>query len=322
MSTKTGIEWTNATWNPVTGCTKVSQGCKHCYAERDWPRFAANSNTIYFGRQFTDIQCHPQRLEDPLRWTRPRLIFVNSMSDLFHEVVPFPFLDQVFAVMALAHWHTFQIATKRPERMLEYLTQHAPGGRYIWEAGQNIRMPRGQEKPGPDWPLPNVWLGVSIEDQTTADERIPILLKTPAALRWVSAEPLLGPIDLSGEYLAARCGGRYPFPNLPREHRSQFIHLLDWVVVGGESGPKARPMRPEWARELRDQCAGANVPFFFKQWGALLPDTQAHELARIKPIQIASASAVGVDLYYRPGKAISGARLDDLEHKNWPKEGE
>lgn len=181
MGDKSGIEWCDATWNPTTGCTKVSQGCKHCYAERDWPRLAHLPE--YRGRAFTNVAYHPVRLYPPLRWKKLRRIFVNSMSDLFHPDVPDAFIDQVFAVMALAQQHTFQVLTKRPERMLSYLTEHAAGGRHVWPACQEIKMPRGRHKSAPGWPLPNVHLGVSVEDQETADERIPLLLQTPAVVR-------------------------------------------------------------------------------------------------------------------------------------------
>src|SRR3972149_1543422 len=180
MSDGSKIEWTEATWNPVTGCTKVSQGCKHCYAERDWPRLAAPraKPNIYTGREFTDVKCHPEKLDIPLRWTKPRRIFVNSMSDLFHEDVPFSFVDDVFTRIAFARQHIYQILTKRPERMLKY-----------FETKRLINSVIGE------WPWKHVWLGVSCEDQATADERIPLLLQTPAAVRWISAEPLLGPIE-------------------------------------------------------------------------------------------------------------------------------
>lgn len=231
MSDKTGIGWTEATWNPVTGCSKVSQGCKNCYALRDWPRLANNPKTIYFGRQFTDVAIHKERLQQPLRWTKPRLIFVNSMSDLFHESVPDEFIDQVFAVMALSEKHIFQVLTKRPERMCQYLNN--PNRRHLIGDFGILK-----------WPLPNVWLGVSVEDQQTADQRIPILLETPAAVRWVSAEPLLEPVDLGDA-----------------------VNHLDWLVIGGESGKDARPFDGEWAASLLDQCEG-KVPVFVKQMGA------------------------------------------------------
>ena len=269
MNDKTGIEWTDATWNPVTGCTKVSQGCKHCYAERDWqrlqhlPRFA--------GREFSDVDFHPGRLDQPLRWAKQRRIFVNSMSDLFHEEVPTGFIDQVFAVMALCPQHTFQVLTKRTLRMRDYVSE---GGRAAdvldivrnWEIGYRAG---GDKLQAQAWPLPNVWLGVSVEDQATADQRIPILLQTPAAVRWISAEPLLGPIDLDrlaidscdDDYTISALSGR----RIARYGTKPGAPRLDWVVVGSESGTKARPCDIEWVRDLKNQCEIARVPFFFKQ---------------------------------------------------------
>lgn len=267
MADKSGIVWTNATWNPVTGCSKVSQGCKNCYAERDWGRLT--HLPAYAGRQFTDVACHAERLDQPLRWAKPRMIFVNSMSDLFHPDVPEEFIDRMFAVMALAKQHAFQVLTKRPERMSKYLTTN--NRQSFWahaanEIGLKSNVPDhrfpGQKRSSvctdetPN-PLPNVWLGISVEDQAAADERIPLLLQTPAAVRWISAEPLLGPVDLRKAFMP---DGERP--------------VLDWVVVGGESGPNARPMHPDWARALREQCQRAGVPFFFKQtgvWQALKP---------------------------------------------------
>lgn len=262
MGDNSVIEWTDATWNPVTGCTKVSQGCKHCYAERDWSRLA--HLPAYQGRAFTDVACHTERLDQPLRWKRPRRIFVNSMSDLFHEAVPDDFLDKVFAVMALSPQHTFQVLTKRPERMRDYcktLGQHNGTDRVSIAAQQISSKAWFLWRMGDvGWCLPNVWLGVSVEDQEAADQRIPLLLQTPAAVRWVSAEPLLGPVDVQAAInrMPWRIGGGDAG--------------LHWVVVGGESGPKARPMHPDWARSLRDQCAAAGVQYLFKQWGEWAPN--------------------------------------------------
>ena len=236
MSGKTKIEWATHQWNPVTGCSKVSQGCKHCYAEREWPRLAAPraKPNIYTGRAFTDVMCHPEKLDIPLHWREPRRIFVNSMSDLFHESVPDSFIIDVFNVMYDAKQHTFQVLTKRPERMRDFL---------IGTSGCGM----GGEL------MPNVWFGVSVEDQATADERIPVLLQIPAAVRWVSAEPLLEPVtifSLDG----------------PVDVFEGMQSPLHWIVVGGESGPKARPMHPDWVRSIRDQCfMMAGVPFFMKQ---------------------------------------------------------
>jgi len=257
MADKTHIEWTDATWNPVTGCSKVSAGCKHCYAERDWVRLSANPATRYYGRNFTDVQCHQDVLDLPLRWKRPRRIFVNSMSDLFHPDVPIQFLEDVMTTMELAHHHTFQVLTKRPTEMLDKL--------------QRIATPVP----------PNVWLGVSIEDQVTADTRIPLLLQAPAAVRWVSAEPLLGPVDLRRLLevtCASECCGMQRLDSMTGSSiRDLSIEAfedgphIDWVVVGGESGPNARPMQLEWARDLRNQCDAAGVPLLFRMRGRAQP---------------------------------------------------
>jgi protein gp37 len=274
------IEWTDETWNPVTGCTKVSQGCKNCYAEgvaerfwasqyppveyplpvEEWPPEALESGATACmatrTRRFTDVMTHRDRLEQPLRWRKPRRVFVNSMSDLFHEDVPYDFIESVFGVMARAQAHTFQILTKRPERMREFF---AHPGRAAWshwapvmDGVPGVRPMRHGEWPG--WPLPNVWLGVSVEDQATADERIPLLLDTPAAVRFVSYEPALGPVDFIG--------------GLPSGLHPAF-GFLDWIIVGGESGHGARPFDLAWARSVIEQGRAAGVPVFVKQLGAV-----------------------------------------------------
>jgi protein gp37 len=245
MSDKTGIAWTDATWNPVTGCAKVSVGCTHCYAEREWPRLSApgrSGSSVYQGRKFTDVRCHEERLDQPLRWKRPRRIFVNSMSDLFHEDVPDDFLDRVFKVMQTARQHTYQVLTKRPERMQRFLSERVSVPAFT---GPFPAMAR------------HIWLGVSVENQAAADERIPPLLATPAAVRLVSAEPLLAPVDLS-PWLVADMGDR----GRPR------LNLLHWVIVGGESGPKARPCEVAWVRSIVEQCQTAGTACFVKQLGA------------------------------------------------------
>jgi protein gp37 len=211
MSTVSTIEWTEMTWNPVTGCTKLSQGCKHCYAERLAARFWGT-------RPFTDIRVHEARLDQPRRWRKPRTIFVNSMSDLFHESVPSEFIARVFTVMEECPQHTFQILTKRAERLAELA-------------------------PTLSWPK-NVWMGVSVED-SRAVARIDFLRNVPAAVRFLSLEPLIGPLG------RLQLGG------------------IDWVIVGGESGPGARPMESRWVEELLRQCRAAGVAFFFKQWGGV-----------------------------------------------------
>ena len=216
MATRSGIEWTETTWNPVTGCSKISPGCAHCYAERMAKRLQAMGVRKY--RHGFDVAVHATSLEEPFRWAQPRLVFVNSMSDLFHPFVPTAFVESVFAVMNRTSRHTFQVLTKRPERV------RALDGRLRW--------------------TPNIWLGVSIESKRWLD-RIELLVGTGARTKFLSLEPLLGPLpglDLSG---------------------------VDWVIAGGESGPGARPVHPRWVRAIRDTCVRSSVPFFFKQWGGV-----------------------------------------------------
>ena len=325
MSDKTGIEWTDATWNPVTGCAKVSQGCKHCYAEREWPRMT-KLVPAYAGRDFTDVRTHGDRLDQPIRWAKRRMIFVNSMSDLFHPAVPDDFIDSVFGVMWACLYgrneqdgHIFQVLTKRADRMRDYFRTdrreawarsavHHGGGidpDGLWDQTMNY-----------DGPHPRIWLGVSVEDQAAADERITLLLDTPASVRWISAEPLLGPVDLTrltiieknenrpGAWLNSLTGN-IAGPDDMLDAR------LDWVVVGGESGPKARPMQGDWARGLRDQCAAAGVPFLFKQWGEWLPDDQNPEM---KPPHDKTGTI-------RVGKKRAGRLLDGVTHDGYPEGG-
>jgi protein gp37 len=228
---KTAIEWTDMTWNPVTGCTKISAGCDNCYAERFSERFRGVAGHP-FERGF-DLTLRPERLEQPLHWQQPRMVFVNSMSDLFHKEVPSEFVDRVFDTMERADWHIFQVLTKRSSRLRTYI---------------NRRYPTGAAPA-------HIWLGMSVEDGTKKS-RIRHLQETRAVVRFLSIEPLIGPIgpvDLDG------------------------IH---WVIVGGESGPAARRMLVEWAREVRDQCRAANVPFFFKQWGGPRPKSGGRRLDR------------------------------------------
>lgn len=216
MSTRSSIEWTESTWNPLTGCTKVSPGCKHCYAERMARRLQAMGQPKYVNG--FQLALHEDSLEQPLNWKKPQMIFVNSMSDLFHEGVPLEFIHRTFDVMRRASWHTFQVLTKRSQRLQD-------------------------SSPGIDWPA-NVWMGVSVENQSYTF-RIDHLRQTDARVKFLSLEPLLGP--------------------LPRLN----LHGIDWVIVGGESGPGARPMAEEWVIDIRDQCLAAHVPFFFKQWGGV-----------------------------------------------------
>ena len=251
MSQNSAIEWTESTWNPVRGCTKVSPGCANCYAETFAERWRGVPGHAY--EQGFDLRLVPEKLEEPLRRKKPTTYFVNSMSDLFQEGVPDDYIDRVFAVMALAPQHTFQVLTKRAERMRAYC---ATGSRAQWIQQAMDRIPGHRHLL--TWPLPNVWLGVSVENQHFADERIPLLLQTPAAIRFISAEPLLEDIHLL-RYL--RAPGP---PNPPASKRN----YLDWIIVGGESGPGARPFDLAWARVIIKQCRLASVPVFIKQLGA------------------------------------------------------
>ena len=300
--TKTKIEWATDVWNPTVGCTKISQGCKNCYAERIYERFHPNE-------KFTsEVRLFLERLDQPLHWKKPRRIFVDSMSDLFHESIDQPFIAQVFATMAIAKWHTFIILTKRPKRMFEILGDLTfDKDIELWQ--EQMCFVEGWCSQDFDYPLPNVWLGVSAEDQKTANERIPWLLKTPAVVKFVSVEPMLEKIDLyrsiqvSGdddvwdeinaqedvdgesepEQFIEECEAECDWVNYGNDlvvnpewyewerNRNNIARFkvmkrdLLWVICGCESGQQARPMDLDWARSLRDQCQAAEVPFFLKQ---------------------------------------------------------
>ncbi len=332
MSDKSKIEWTDASWNPIRGCSRVSEGCCNCYAERVSARFSGpgqpyeglaemketiqprgqewNANWRVKEPRWTgEIRFIPELLERPLHWRRPRKIFVNSMSDLFHEKVPQDWIAQIFNVMWRCPRHTFQILTKRPERMREVMADLT--------AHSMMFM---------DKPLPNVWLGVSVEDQATADARIPLLLQTPAAVRWVSYEPALAPVDFAGK----RC-----WLSLSDPARQGILtgddHFLNWIVAGGESGLGARPSHPDWFRAVRDQCAAAGVPFFFKQWGEWsMPDKMVGSTAKKPDLYFDLGSANWSPKYrgkkldcatlmLRVGKKKAGRLLDGREHNEFPK---
>jgi protein gp37 len=272
MAGSSKIEWCDATWNVVTGCKAVSPGCVNCFAARlagtrlvASPRYAGLATVNEAGRGVWsgEVRLHPDRLDEPLHWRKPCRVFVNSMADLFHEDVPDGFLCRVFKVMGQAERHTFQVLTKRADRMQRFLREQT-----------NAHAIRTLEDPEfcVRWPYPNVWCGVSVEDQRRADERIPLLLQTPAAVRFVSAEPLLGPVDLGRVRLfegvhADLVRGRDPFHPAVRPDNSR---ALDWLIVGGESGPGARRMEASWARSLLGQCRSAGIPCFFKQAGSVL----------------------------------------------------
>lgn len=289
MGYKTEIGWTDSTWNPVTGCTRVSPGCENCYIELAPPfRIEGRRFTDRDGERShkigsaTDVRLHPERLDQPLRWKRPRRIFVNSLSDLFHEAVSDVYIAKVFAVMAQASQHTFQVLTKRHGRMRALLNSpdfmQVVAEKYRGEG----RGPLAEIDPLP-WPIPNVWLGVTVENQEWADKRIPALLDTPAAVRFLSCEPLLGPVSLTpcNCPTSSTLGcARHNFGSLTdTQTNARDLHYpaIDWVICGGESGPNARPMHPDWARSLRDQCTTAGVPYFFKQWGEWAPDEWVDE---------------------------------------------
>jgi protein gp37 len=262
---KTKIEWCDVVWNPITGCTKVSEGCRNCYAKRvhdlrHKAYLAGKKMPEQYAQPFEVVQLHPERLEIPLHWKTPRRVFVNSMSDLFHSAVPQYSLLEIFAVMAITKEHTFMVLTKRPAEMAEFMAdQKTPI--YLENHLEKICEEHGWCPQDFDWPLPNVWLGVSVENQATANMRIPFLLETPAAKRFISCEPLLGPVHLLGSVKTKEHWFSAPMRG----------GMIDWVIAGGESGPEARPMHPDWARGLRDQCKTAGVPFFFKQWGEWKP---------------------------------------------------
>ena len=287
MADHTPIEWTDATWNIVTGCSVVSTGCTNCYAMKlagtrlqHHPSRAGLTTPSKAGPVWNgQVRFNSDWLTQPLRWKRPRRIFVAAHGDLFHDGVTNDQLDQVFAVMALCPQHTFQVLTKRPERMRDFLAPLLPDRRSRSRRTLDLGPDPNTLRPRwVSWPLPNVWLGVSVEDQARAEERVPVLLDTPAAILWISAEPLLGPIDLTmlcdgHSFWSATHGLRYHDVPDDTPPYSEPKPKLDWVVAGGESGPGARPMHPDWARQLRDQCAAAGVPFLFKQWGDWGPVT-------------------------------------------------
>lgn len=306
---KSSIEWTQQTWNPVTGCTRVSPGCDHCYAVTMTRRLAAMGQEKYAGlmndgkKHFNGVvRTHADVLDVPLRRKRPTTWFVNSMSDLFHKDVPFEFVSKVFAVMAATPQHTYQILTKRPERMAAFFNEVArKSPSFGHDIPRKVALMTDSELLAEEderfegaaynilmnWPLPNVWLGTSVENQEAADERIPHLLRCPSAVRFLSCEPLLGPVDLTrvrwakidiepGDY--RRLG--VPAPSemwslnnvldaRPADEWNPEKPGIDWVIVGGESGPGARPFDLAWARSIAEQCRAAGVPVFVKQLGAV-----------------------------------------------------
>ena len=323
MAEHSDIEWTDSSWNPVVGCSIVSPGCTNCYAMKMAARIETmheathyagttkkvNGNAVWTGK----LALAPDHiLTAPLRWKKPRRIFVNSMGDLFHEDAPDEWIDRCFAVMALAPQHTFQILTKRPERMKDYFASRQTGTNL--ERSDLIEYAIMEEQRGSGvrdiaefggWPLPQVWLGVSAERQKEADERIPILLQTPAAIHFVSLEPLLGPIDLMW--------GWFP-QNVEDEIDGRAKTTgLNWVIVGGESGSGARPMHPDWARAIRDKCKAAGASFLFKQYGAWAPHRKAGIYEGVQRVDYTDGTCL-----LRVGKKAAGRLLDGRTWDEFP----
>ena len=316
---KTRIEWADVTWSPATGCTPISEGCENCYARRMAKRLRGRCG--YPKDEPFRVTLQPERLEEPLKWRNPRRVFVCSMGDLFHEDVPFEYITQVFDVMCSCSFdamcsmelgHTFMVLTKRPERIEKWLcwmreswSEDSPTNVTLEVEGHFGR---------------HIWLGVTAENQQRADERIPILLEIPAAVRFVSVEPMLGLVDLTGirfdrntiMNVLEGCGINRlsPCQSIP----NAFCEKINWVICGGETGPGARPMHPDWVRSLRDQCQDSGVPFFFKQHGEWLHETQGidfHEGHRYYVWPDESMS-------FRVGKKAAGRLLDSRTWDEMP----
>lgn len=374
MADGTKIEWADATVNAINGCSVTSPGCTHCYAMklagtrmRDHPTrkgltIETKAGPVWNG----EVRLHESALLQPLSWSKPRRIFWNAHGDTFHDAVPDKWIDRIFAVAALTPQHTHMILTKRSKRMREYFgegrLQHVQDAAYrlaatsagTWNEAAGMRarqscidaLHRIDDRTNAGFR--NVWLGVSVEDQTRADERIPDLLATPAAVRFLSCEPLLGQVDLMhvdvGAYMNGLTGReaheydpvcRWPLLKPFRHLQSGFTSPgIDWVIAGGESGPGARPMHPDWARSLRDQCAAADVPFHFKQWGEWAPDTgnetfdTAKGRAQRTPAFLIKRDGTvhcflpqdeqDAPVVLRLGKKRAGRLLDGVEHNGMP----
>lgn len=299
------------TWNPIVGCSKVSPGCDNCYAEKFAFRIVnmlekSKSETYHVYKNAATksgwtgrTALNTDHIDKPLQWKSPRMVFVCSMGDLFHENVPFTWIDQVFEVIVDCTEHIFIILTKRPERMKEYMDYRIANGKYY----------------NYSW----VWLGVTAENQEQADKRIPILLKIPAAKRFVSIEPMLGPVKLTairqfdgkGIHIAS-----YQVLEPITTAKDSNRPALDWVICGGESGPKARPMHPEWVRSVRDQCEAAGTPFFFKQWGEWKPFEKGDQCKRL--FSWATDTERNMKIVTKVGRKAAGNLLDGKQHHNWP----
>jgi protein gp37 len=322
MADKTGIEWTDATWNPIRGCSMARGselgGCLNCYAARVAVRYSGAGMPYDGLARMTDngprwtgkVQVlDDDHLTQPLRWKKPRRIFVNSMSDLFHESLTFDAIDRIVAVMAAAKQHTFQVLTKRADRMAEYLT-HPSRRTSVLYAGKALDL--GNPATSSSWwPLPNVWWGVSAEDQKTLDDRMPFVIRAlpDIAVAWLSAEPLLGPMDLA-KWL--------PHTRETSQTSEHFYPGLHWVVAGGESGPDARPMHPAWPTHLALQCTVAGVPFLFKQWGEWTPDDNGTKVHRVVPTHHRNVIDTLAVRMFRAGKKAAGRLLNGREWNDYP----
>ena len=326
MGKTTGIEWTDSTWNPIRGCSRVSEGCRNCYAESIAARFSgigrpyrglASFKIIGKGTPGERLEPHwtgevrfiEEHLEDPLHWKEPKKIFVNSMSDLFHPGVKDEWLVAITDVMARAPQHTYQILTKRPDRMRTFL-----------EVGLSCAADF-ERTFSQRWPPPNWWFGVSVENEETAEYRIPILAECPAPVRFVSYEPALGPISFANIAMKINKDNRFITPP------------FEWLICGGESGPHARPMHPDWAKSARDYCYAVGIPFFFKQWGEFSPEgpvksrqcAVAYKTGRtVEPVILdkfpfGDGSDGGWQVMYHVGKHNAGSNLDGVEWKEFPK---
>lgn len=323
MGQKTEIAWCDSTWNPVRGCTRVSEGCRNCYAERMAARRLPGLMSPTTGQPFAvtwkplrdnpggprwtgQVDLIESQIEVPLRWKKPRRIFVNSMSDTWHGKLPLRDVATIYSVMAICGRHTCMVLTKRPENRKAALGSSCfpemVAKRYadIWDSRYWKEPPEGLQ-----WPLPNVWEGVSVEDQATADERVPLLLQTPAAVRFISLEPMLGEVS----FRWAKWAPIKPHP--ATNSHMDGLKGISLVIVGGESGPGARPMHPDWARSVRDQCQAAGVPFFFKQWGEFGDIYYRNRYSPVSDPEPRSAYPWGGGAYSpRVGKRAAGRLLD------------
>lgn len=346
---KTRIEWVQnpdgtqgLSWNPVTGCTPISEGCQNCYAKRMANRFRGRFG--YPEDKPFQVTLHPEKLNQPLRWKKPKRIFVCSMGDLFHEDIPFEFISAIFGVMAATPQHNYIVLTKRPAKMKEFFewlfskaaNYPARDRRTVPYDDERINIlvmeALNRYKIGVDvmrkWPLNNVWLGVTTENQARADERIPVLLQIPADVRFVSVEPMLEPVNLSKWIYCYVCAnnGEHFNPVYGKIEECPVCDgdrpILDWVICGGETGPGARPMHPDWVRNLRDLCQAAGVPFFFKHWGewkAAHRQSDVVDLSSLKDNQcVMKAQNGGHYLLTRTSRKRTGRQLDGREWNEMP----